>query len=110
MTKNRFHDYIMSFDNVQIEYPYTETTALYKVKYNDTEKIVAIIEEASNPLKISLRCDPQLAKHLRDKYEEVQPGVNLNEKYWNTILNTGQLDDSDIKDLIRLSYDLSTTQ
>jgi predicted DNA-binding protein (MmcQ/YjbR family) len=68
----------------------------------------AIVAEDSKPLRVSLKCDPQLAIVLRDKYETVVPGYHLNKKHWNTIICTGQLGDEEIKDLVRLSYRLVT--
>ena len=66
----------------------------------------ALITEGKVPLQLSLKCDPQLAEVLRQKYESVLPGYHLNKKHWNTILLTGQLDWQEVQDLIRHSYDL----
>lgn len=71
-------------------------------------KLFAIIADGSDPLRISLKCDPQLAQHLREKYESVLPGYHLNKKHWNTIICSGQLSDDEIKDLALLSYRLVT--
>lgn len=70
-------------------------------------KLFAVVYDGSTPFKLSLRCDPQLAKVLREKYETVLPAENLDRTVWNTLLCTGQLSDGDILDLVRLSYDLS---
>lgn len=67
---------------------------------------MAIVSEGSQPLRISLKCEPKLAEHLREKYESVLPGYHLNKKHWNTIICTGQLTDEEILDLARLSYQL----
>ena len=72
-------------------------------------KMFAIIAEGSKPVRISLKCDPQLALVLREKYESVLPGYHLNKSHWNTIICTGQVPDDELKDLIRLSYDLVTS-
>jgi predicted DNA-binding protein (MmcQ/YjbR family) len=53
-----------------------------------------------------LKCDPQLAELLREKYETVLPGYHLNKKHWNTIVCTGQVSDDEILDFTRLSYQL----
>lgn len=66
----------------------------------------ALISEKSYPLQLSLKCDPQLALTLRDRYETVMPGYHLNKKHWNTILLTGQLSWDEVKDLINHSYNL----
>ena len=69
-------------------------------------KMFALIMEGKKPVRISLKCDPQLAETLRAKYDTVMPGYHLNKKHWNTFVLTGQLNDQEIKDLIRHSYDL----
>ena len=68
----------------------------------------ALVREKKMPVQLSLKCDPLLAQTLREKYETVLPGYHLNKKHWNTIVLTGQLSWEEIKDLIRLSYDLAT--
>ena len=112
MTHKELEEYLLSLPGVWLDYPFGEGTAVYKVGHKDVpgedEKMFALIAEGSKPLRVSLKCDPQLAKHLREKYEEVQPGYHLNKKHWNTILCSGQLSDEEIKDLARLSYRLIT--
>ena len=71
-------------------------------------KMFAIIDEESMPVRISLKCDPQLSELLRAKYESVLPGYHLSKRHWNTVICSGQLDDQEIKDLIRHSYELVT--
>jgi len=110
MTHTELDAYLRSFPNTWLDYPFGEGTSVYKVGRAaiDQGKIFAIIADASQPLRLSLKCDPQLAEVLRDKYESVVPGYHLNKKHWNTIICSGQLDDEEVKDLIRLSYDLVT--
>ena len=112
MTHKEFEAYILSLPGVWLDYPFGEGTAVYKVGHKDVpgqpEKLFAIIAEDSKPLRVSLKCDPQLAVHLREKYDEVQPGYHLNKKHWNTIICSGQLSDDEITDLARLSYRLVT--
>lgn len=95
----------MSMPDVRLDYPFGEKTAVYKLG----DKMFALIAENSQPLRISLKCDPQLAETLRERYESVMPGYHLNKKHWNTILLTGQLSDDEVKDLIRHSYELVKT-
>lgn len=110
MTHKEFEEYILSFDNTWLDFPFGEGTSVYKVgdKESGEGKLFAIIADNSKPLRLSLKCDPQLALNLREKYESVLPGYHLNKKHWNTIICTGQLTDDEIKDLIVLSYRLVT--
>lgn len=106
MTHKEFEEYILQFAQVWLDYPFGEGTAVYKYGEKPEGKIVAIVAEGSQPLRVSLKCDPQLALNLREKYETVLPGYHLNKKHWNTIICSGQLDNDEIFDLVRLSYRL----
>lgn len=51
-----------------------------------------------------VKCNPDYALELRDRYPEIQPAWHWNKKYWNQLSLTGSLSDKFIKDLIRHSY------
>lgn len=111
MTHKELEDYLLEQPGAWLDFPFGEGTSVYKVGRKDAgedEKMFAIIADDSKPVRISLKCDPQLALVLREKYETVVPGYHLNKKHWNTIICSGQLPDDEIKDLIRLSYRLVT--
>jgi len=59
-----------------------------------------------HPHSINLKCDPELAAELREKYKEVTPGYHMNKKYWNTIALGGTLPDKIILSWIDHSYEL----
>ena len=102
MNHKTVEQYVLSVPNAKLDYPFGEDVAVYKVN----DKMFALIAEKSDPARISLKCDPKLAKVLREKYETVMAGYHLNKKHWNTIVLSGQLDEEDIIGLIRHSYDL----
>ena len=97
-------EYILSMPNVRLDYPFGEGVAVYKVG----DKMFALIQEGKDPVNLSLKCDPQLAVLLREKYETVMEGYHLNKKHWNTILLTGQLPWEEIQGLIVHSHILVT--
>lgn len=94
--------YLLSLPDAKLDYPFGEEVAVYKVK----DKMFALVSEKADPLRISLKCDPQLSQTLRASYETVMPGYHLNKMHWNTIVLTGQLSWDEIKDLIKHSYNL----
>jgi predicted DNA-binding protein (MmcQ/YjbR family) len=102
MTHKEVEEYILSMPNARLDYPFGEGVAVYKVN----NKMFALIPEGKDPVSLSLKCDPGLAKLLREKYESIMEGYHLNKKHWNTMLLTGQLGDERVKDLIRHSYNL----
>lgn len=102
MNHKTVEEYVLSMPNAKLDYPFGEDVAVYKVN----DKMFALIPEGKEPVRISLKCDPQLAEKLREKYETVSPGYHLNKKHWNTIILSGQLPWEEVQGLIRHSYDL----
>lgn len=102
MTHKTVEEYVLSMPNAWLDYPFGEDVAVYKVG----DKMFALIAEGKEPVRISLKCDPQLSEILREKYDEVMPGYHLNKKYWNTIVLSGQIEWPEVQGLIRHSYNL----
>jgi predicted DNA-binding protein (MmcQ/YjbR family) len=104
MDHKTVEEYILSMPNAKLDYPFGKDVAVYKV----SDKMFALISEGSDPVRLSLKCDPQLAVHLREKYETVLPGYHLNKKHWNTLILSGQLSWEEVQELVRHSYLLVT--
>ena len=109
MTHKDLEEYIYSLPNVKLDYPFGKEVSVYKVSASAEDKMFALIPENKSPIQISLKCDPQLAVLLREKYESVMQGYHLNKKHWNTVLLTGQLTNNEITGLIQHSYNLVTS-
>lgn len=102
MNHKTVEDYILSMPSSRLDYPFGEGVAVYKVN----DKMFALISEGKDPVQLSLKCDPELAKVLREKYDEVQAGYHLNKKHWNTLVLAGQMEWEEVQGLIRHSYQL----
>jgi len=100
--KDEVTKYLKSKPGSKKEYPFNKTTAVYKTH----GKMFALMTDDKEPPRISLKCDPELGRTLREQYESVQPGYHLNKTHWITIVLTGQLTIGEIKDLINHSYQL----
>ncbi len=99
--------FILSLPNAKLTYPFGKEVAVYKVPVEGEEdKMFALIQEKSDPLRISLKCDPQLAELLREKYVTVMPGYHLNKKHWNTIVLSGEIPWEEVQGFITHSYQL----
>ncbi len=82
--------------------PFGPETSVFKVE----GKIFAITALASPPLRVSLKCEPELAEQLRASYAAVVPGYHLNKRHWNTVTLDGSIEDRLVLDMIEDSYDL----
>jgi predicted DNA-binding protein (MmcQ/YjbR family) len=106
MTHTQIEEYLLAMPDVRLDYPFGKDVAVYKIGSASHAKMFALVAEGKEPVRLSLKCDPQLSLVLREKYETVLPGYHLNKKHWNTVVLTGQLPWEEVEGLIRHSYDL----
>jgi predicted DNA-binding protein (MmcQ/YjbR family) len=107
MDHKTVEDYILGMPNSFRDYPFGTDVAVYKVgdaSKPSEGKMFALIAEGQDPVRLSVKGDPQLNVLLREKYESVMAGYHLNKKHWNTLVLTGQLSWEEVQDLIRHSY------
>ena len=81
--------------------PFDDKTLVFKV----ANKIFALAALAAYPLRLNLKCDPEKAIDLRERFESVRPGYHSNKKHWNTIV-LENLPITFIKEWIDQSYSL----
>jgi predicted DNA-binding protein (MmcQ/YjbR family) len=84
------------------DYPFGDQVAVFKV----AGKLFALVPLGETPQSISLKCDPELATSLRNRYPAVTPGYHLNKRHWNTLTLDGSVPDDEVLELIDHSYDL----
>tara|TARA_Y100000385_G_scaffold52497_1_gene49672 strand:+ start:7669 stop:7914 length:246 start_codon:yes stop_codon:yes gene_type:complete len=53
---------------------------------------------------VNLKCDPQKAINLREKFAGINPGYHMNKKHWNTVDINKDVPDSLILKMIDESY------
>jgi predicted DNA-binding protein (MmcQ/YjbR family) len=96
--------YILDKPGAYEDFPFGPSAMVFKAG----NKMFALIRVKETPLRINLKCDPELARHLRAAYNAVQPGYHMNKKHWNTITIDGSIPDEDILCMVDDSYDLVT--
>ncbi len=97
-----FRQYCLAKKGVTEEFPFGETTLVFKVM----GKMFALTGLDADIFSINLKCDPDRALELRETYEEVQPGYHMSKVHWNTINCEGDLEESLLRELIDHSYAL----
>lgn len=55
---------------------------------------------------LNLKCDPEHAIELRERYEGITPGYHMNKQHWNTVEVTGSVPEKLIRELVDHSYEL----
>ena len=66
----------------------------------------ALSQLGAGSLRVSLKCEPELAEALRGANPSVIPGYHLNKRHWNTVIIDGSLSDEALRDMVEDSYDL----
>ena len=102
----KFREYCLSKPNATEGTPFGPDTLVFKV----TGKIFAITSFDEVPARANLKCDPDLALELRDRYEQVRPGYHMNKKHWNTVEIEAGIPDAEIQKMIDHSSDLVVRQ
>ncbi|TFH38237.1 MAG: MmcQ/YjbR family DNA-binding protein [Chrysiogenales bacterium] len=102
ITLERARAYCASKKGVTEDFPFDQTTLVFKVG----GKIFALTNITPGTLSINLKCDPGLSMILRSRYEEVTPGYHMNKKHWNTVLIDGAIPEKELWMMIDHSYDL----
>jgi predicted DNA-binding protein (MmcQ/YjbR family) len=106
MSPTELRDHCLSFTGAEETFPFGPETSVFKVG----GKMFALSQLGADSLRISLKCEPQLAEALRGAYAAVLPGYHLNKRHWNTVIIDGSLSEQMIKNLIEDSYDLVLSQ
>jgi predicted DNA-binding protein (MmcQ/YjbR family) len=82
--------------------PFGESVLVFKV----AGKIFALLSLDELPGRANLKCDPDLALELRDRYEEVRPGYHMNKKHWNTVELGTAIPEPELRKMIDHSFEL----
>jgi predicted DNA-binding protein (MmcQ/YjbR family) len=69
-------------------------------------KMFALAALDEVPTTVNLKCDPNLALDLRDRYEQVRPGYHMNKRHWNTVEIAGGIPAVELRRMIDHSYEL----
>ena len=102
MDTDEFREYCLTKAKVTEGMPFGETVLVFKV----AGKIFALMSLDEVPATANLKCNPDLALELRDRYEEVRPGYHMNKKHWNTVEIEGGIPEAELRTMIDHSYDL----
>jgi len=83
-------------------FPFGEDALVFKV--NGKMFLLLMVDE--RPLSMNLKCDPELAVDLRERYESVRPGYHMNKTHWNTVSLDGSIPPAEVRKMIDHSYEL----
>lgn len=97
-----FCAHCLSLPAVEETTPFGPDVIVYKV----AGKMFALAIPDEVPPRVNLKCDPERALELRDRYEDILPGYHMNKRHWNTLNLGGRLTNALVRELIEHSYQL----
>ena len=92
----------LAYPDAVEDYPFGDEVAVFKIG----GRMFALVSLDGQPGSVHLKCDPDLALELRDRYPAVRPGYHLNKRHWNTVELDGSIDDDALSEMISHSYGL----
>ena len=87
-------------------FPFDDVTLVFKVM-GKMFLLIGLERWERGESSINVKCDPQTAIELREKYDGVVTGAfHMNKKHWNTIYMNQSMADQEVFAWIDHSYDL----
>ncbi len=93
-------NYCLSLPHTTESFPFDEETLVFKVE-NKMYLLIAL--DATEPY-IAVKCDPDIAIDLRERYNAVETAYHFNKKYWNAIYLERDMPTDEIKRWIDHSF------
>ena len=101
MHLEQYRQYCLSLPATEETLPFDEDTLVFKV----AGKMFALANMTVFE-SINLKCDPEQAIELRERYAAVLPGYHMNKQHWNTVLIDGSISNQLLLQWTKDSYDL----
>jgi predicted DNA-binding protein (MmcQ/YjbR family) len=106
MNIEEFRDYCLSLKGAIETTPFGPDTLVFKVGApGGKEKMFAACSIDVFDF-FNVKCDPEIAIDLRERYQGVRPGWHMNKKLWNSVDAVGEFSDELRRQWIKDSYDL----
>src|SRR5579863_6698783 len=99
MNMEELREYCLQKPGAEESFPFGEETLVFKVGGK-----VFLITGLTEGDRFNVKCDPERAIELRERYDEVQPGYHMNKRHWNTVRMDGALKAKEIREMIDHSY------
>lgn len=101
MNVEEFRAYCITKPGATEDMPFGKDTLVFKVEGKMFAAAGLELFERFN-----VKCDPQKAIELREKFEAAVPGWHMNKRHWNTLYVNRDMNERQLKHWINHSYEL----
>lgn len=98
MDIEQIHNYATSLGSVEETQPFGPDNIVYKVN----GKMFLLVATDEEPLKFNVKCNPDLAIELRERYEAVTAGYHMNKNIGIPLLLMELLQTNNLKSLLNI--------
>ncbi|MEC8683605.1 MAG: MmcQ/YjbR family DNA-binding protein [Bacteroidota bacterium] len=106
MNIESYRTYCLKKPGTTEHFPFDEDTLVFKVM-GKMFALSSLTSWENGEPRINLKCDPEEAVLLREKYPvSVLPGYHMNKQHWNTVVLNGELTTKELQEFIDHSYAL----
>ncbi|MCQ2322688.1 MAG: MmcQ/YjbR family DNA-binding protein [Bacteroidales bacterium] len=99
MNIEQFRECCLSLPLATEDMPFDDTVLVFRLKGKIFGAIIL-----DKPNLVVLKCEPEYALELRERYPEIEGAHHWNKKYWNQIHLDGQIPDELVESLCRHSF------
>lgn len=82
--------------------PFGPDTLVFRIE----GKMFALLSLDAHPPRVALKCDPETAVELRERYDAVQGAYHMNKRHWNSVRCDGTVPRDELEGWVADSYRL----
>jgi predicted DNA-binding protein (MmcQ/YjbR family) len=103
MNWDQLRAFCLSLPEAVETFPFEPTVSVFKAPNG---RMFGVSVSHADPVDISVKCDPERGRALRDQYADVVEGYHLDKRHWITVTLNGDVPDALVRELVEDSYDL----
>ena len=101
MNIEELYSHCLNLKGATEDFPFDNETLVFRVASK-----IFVLADITDFKSVNLKCEPEKAIELRERFSAIQPGYHMNKKHWNTIFLFQDVDDKLLYQLIDHSYEL----
>ena len=105
MNIQQLYEFCLNKKGVTEHFPFDEDTLVFKVG-GKMFCLTSLSDWEKGMSSLNLKCDPQVAIELREKFDGITPGYHMSKIHWNTVKINEDVPDKKAFHLINHSYEL----